>query len=282
MLGVVGDLMTDVVVRLKGDIRYGTDADAEVIYRRGGSAANLSVIARKLGADVAFFGNVGKDIYGDELIKELEAEGVKMFVTRSGVTGTVIAVLDSKGERTMLTDRGSSKDYVCEAIDEVGQISFLHIPGYSLLVEPLGSTSIELAKLADRVSVGISSVGAVSDFGLEKFWELVRQIKPDIIICNKAEAEYLGDEKIMEFMTVATQGASPTQIYAFGDKLEIQPHQLTEVSDTTGAGDAFTAGLLVELLKTQSSPEKIPVEILEDAVKLGHSAVADLLKQRAN
>lgn len=296
MLGVVGDLVTDVVVRLTGldsntntldsGIRHATDTDAEVIHRQGGSAANLAVAAKKLGAEVAFFGNVGIDERGNDLVRELEIQGVKTCVSRSGGTGTVVALLDINGERSMLTDRAASKDFADYPAEWLTDISFLHIPAYSLVVEPLGSTSISMAKQVERVSVGISSVGAVEDFGVEKFWDLVKQVDPALIVCNKAEAELLGYERLedMGIEAVVTAGAFPTEIFSKNSKSgkmdlqlrsEISPVNIGKVKDTTGAGDAFTAGLLVGLTSGKASEN-----LLEDSVRLGHKVAADLLKSR--
>ncbi len=310
MIGVLGDLLTDVVVRLnagKTDIRYGTDTDAKITYRRGGSAANLAVAAAGLGAEVAFIGNVGEDSRGESLLAELSAEGVQTFVTRRGATGTVVAVVDLTGERSMLTDRGSAAELEDWEPIWLQNISLLHIPGYSLVVEPLGHTAIEMAKALKSdmpekpnnaiassaaskagetenaggtknasgaknalISVGISSVGAVKDYGVDKFWQQVAAANPDLVICNQEEADLLG-ERLYDYMAVVSAGAEPTRIYyeGRGEALEVCPPALDSVADTTGAGDAFSAGLLVGLSRG---------EPVQKAVELGHKSAEELLR----
>lgn len=305
MISFIGDLITDVVVSLnteisegRPNIRYGTDTDAKIHHRRGGSAANMAVAAKKLGADAAFFGNVGKNVRGDELLGELEQIGVKTFVTRLGKVGTVMALLDISGERSMITDRGSSKDFVLGDLEQDANfkelkdkaanqnirsqdrtsqnrtsqnMSLLHIPGYSLVVEPLATSSVALAKMADRVSVGISSVGAVKDFGVDKFWQRVKEISPDIIVCNQDEADLLNDKLFgdnflqdnfsNQITIIVTTGPDPVKIIQqtiqegdsegkFNKNISVEVpvpsfSSAINVTDTTGAGDAFTAGFLV-------------------------------------
>ena len=45
VLGVVGDLVEDVVVWFEGTHRYGTDTTSRITRSRGGSAANVAALA---------------------------------------------------------------------------------------------------------------------------------------------------------------------------------------------------------------------------------------------
>ena len=58
MLCCIGDLVEDVVVWLTSDIATGTDTNASIRRRRGGSAANVAVSAALTGASVRFIGRV--------------------------------------------------------------------------------------------------------------------------------------------------------------------------------------------------------------------------------
>jgi sulfofructose kinase len=68
----------------------------------GGMAANASVAARRLGADVRLWGRVGDDPLGQRIVAELDAEGVDVSGVRrvAGRRSTSTAILvDDAGER---------------------------------------------------------------------------------------------------------------------------------------------------------------------------------------
>ena len=110
MLGTLGDLVEDIVVRLGGPINIASDTQALVVRRRGGSAANVAASAARAGFATRFIGQVGSDAHGGMLIDALRADGVDVVCQRGGRTGTVVVLVDQQGERTMLSDRGSCGD----------------------------------------------------------------------------------------------------------------------------------------------------------------------------
>src|SRR3954447_26055473 len=107
MIGTVGDLVEDVVVRLAGPVQQASDTEAVVVRRRGGSAANFAVSVARAGHPSRFIGHVGDDRAGTVLLDSLRADGVDVVVRQAGQTGTIIVLVDHSGERSMLTDRGS-------------------------------------------------------------------------------------------------------------------------------------------------------------------------------
>jgi sugar/nucleoside kinase (ribokinase family) len=59
-------------------------------------AANASVAAARLGADVAFWGKVGDDPFGERIVAWLEAEGVDVRALRRTATGRRRAAKSSR------------------------------------------------------------------------------------------------------------------------------------------------------------------------------------------
>ncbi|MEI7547212.1 MAG: PfkB family carbohydrate kinase, partial [Actinomycetota bacterium] len=110
MLGAVGDLLEDVVVRLHEQVNRASDTQATVLRRRGGSAANVVEAAARAGAPARFIGQVGDDGVGHWLTDQLAATGAEVVVRRRGRTGTIIVLLDVNGERTMLADRATATE----------------------------------------------------------------------------------------------------------------------------------------------------------------------------
>ena len=108
VLCAVGDLVEDIVVWLAGAPGEGTDTEARVFRRRGGSAANVAALCAANGTPARFVGHVGADDLGDRLLATLSASGVDVRVRRGGRTGTIVVLVAPGGERTMLTDRGAA------------------------------------------------------------------------------------------------------------------------------------------------------------------------------
>lgn len=279
MLCCIGDLVEDVVVWLSDEPARGTDTPAQVFRRRGGSAANVAALAVEAGGQSRFIGQVGDDKLGLILTDELEASGVDLWVERNGRTGTVVILVDRSAERTMLPDRGAATelDFVAdEALDNVG---WLHVPGYSLIVEPLGTTTRDLIDRAHRLSIPVSidasSTGLVQAFGATQFLHLIERLHPAVLFCNTAEATLLklGPERPAPEvrLTVLKAGAKPTVLVrADGSTNTVPVESVAAVVDTTGAGDALAAGFLVATLEG-----KTPIE----AAQAAHRLAATVLTQ---
>lgn len=250
MLCSVGDLVEDVVVWLEGPPRRGTDASARIFRRRGGSAANVAAFAAQSGARARFIGRVGDDDVGARVVSMLEATGVEVLVQRKGRTGTIVVLVEPGGERTMLPDRAACTELADVPPGWVDGVRVLHVPAYSLVVEPLATAALALAGVARaggaRVSIDASSVDVLEHFGVAAFRDLLGRICPDAVIANADEAAVLGLlEHPLGFLTVAKDGPRPvTLVDADGGVRTVEVPPLASVVDTTGAGDAFAAGFL--------------------------------------
>ena len=158
MLATVGDLVDDIVVRLGGPINVASDTDAVIERRRGGSAANVAVVAARISGSSRFLGQVGDDPAGSALLEELAAEGVDVSdVRRHGRTGSIIVLVDSRGERSFLTDPGAAR--VARAIrsrDGSTRVDVLHVPLYSLAGGPIAATAATLIEWAHARSIAVS------------------------------------------------------------------------------------------------------------------------------
>ncbi len=278
MLCCIGDLVEDVVVWPSAEPVRGTDTASRIFRRRGGSAANVAVYAVAAGAAARFVGQVGDDRLGGLLVAELEAAGVDVRVTRRGTTGSIVVLVDQTGERTMLPDRGAAMELAELPARALDGVSWLHVPAYSLVVEPLGATSIGTIdrgrEQGARISVDASSVGPLSQYGVERFRRLMADIRPDVFFCNLDEASLLGADKARPLpgaaMTVVKAGANPvTLVDAAGTATEVPVPPVAVVSDTTGAGDSFAAGFIAATMDGSS-----PVGAAEAGCRMAATVLA--------
>lgn len=256
MLGAIGDLIEDVVVHLRESVNVASDTAALIVHRRGGSAANVIAAACLAGGSARFIGQVGDDSTGRALTDALAATGADVVVRRAGRSGTVVALLDMAGERTMLTDRGACTDLADPEPTWLDGLDTLHIPFYSLVGEPLASTATTLAHWAVErniaLSIDASSAAVLESVGPAVALEMIRSLRPTVVLANELEAATLGaalnPDHLHGAVVVVKQGALPAIVLQSGQApREVAANGLVNVTDTTGAGDAFAAGFLLAL-----------------------------------
>jgi sugar/nucleoside kinase (ribokinase family) len=240
LICAVGDLLLDVIVRLDAPIAADTDTYGQSSVGAGGQAANVAAWSAALGGRGRFLGKRALDPAGRILAAELAARGVELAGPEvEAGTGTVVSIAGSDGSRSMLSDRGIAVELNAEEVDPgwLEGCDWLHVPGYSLVRQPLAAAATRVAELAEHVSVDASSVAAIEEVGPELFAELVRDLRPEVVFANEAEADLLGS---LDGTTVVVHGGSGCRV---GD--ESFAALPAEIMDTTGAGDAFAAGYLL-------------------------------------
>lgn len=283
MLGVIGDVVQDIVIWMQEEMRPATDTRSDIAMRRGGSAANVAAFAGPR-YPTRFIGSVGEDLGGLVVTRELESHQVDV---RMGVadakTGMIVVLIDERGERNMFPSRGASGllQPVCD--EWLDGIELLHMTGYSLAEEPAASSVIDAAKRiktrGGKLSLDVSSVGMIDTYGLEAFQRLIVDLEPDFISANEDEAAFLGLAdasgpgpllaELRDAVLLGRAGKNPTRIMRGDRVLGTVPVERAEVvRDMTGAGDAFNAGFLTAWLANDN---------LVNAVRVAHSLARRVL-----
>jgi len=241
----LGDLLLDVVVRLDAPIAEDTDTYGRTRVGPGGQAANVAAWTAALGGSARFIGKRARDTAGALLGDELARRGVDLAGPEvENGTGTVVSVATPDGKRTMLTDRGVAPELSADELDPawLDGSTWLHLPGYSLVTSPIREAALAAAEHAPAVSVDLSSTAAIHAAGVDAFRQTVVALAPDVVFATEDEAALIGE--IAAKTVVVKKGAAGVLV---GDRS--YEARTAEVVDTTGAGDAFAAGFLVDGLE---------------------------------
>ena len=264
---VVGDVMTDIIVRPEGPIVLGSDRRAEIRNRPGGSGANQAVWLGAAGADVLFAARVGAD---DRPMYENYFRGQGVVPALAGdrdlPSGVLVTLLDPSGERSFLTDRGANlklgpADLPESLLEGVGLVL---VSGYSFFAPGPRMAVQRLLQVARKRGVAIAidpaSTGFLDEVGPAVFLGWVGAA--DWLFANESEAELLtGEADFDAQMRVLGQQFEHVVIKrgqfgaALGDRDGVrlsQPAPIVRVIDTTGAGDAFAAGFVAALLRGEN------------------------------
>jgi ribokinase len=248
---------TDVVAVLAGDPAPGSDRPASIRSRGGGAGANVAVHLAQLGGHVTLAGCIGDDAAGHGLVAELSAAGVRLALRTvpGAATGTIVSLVEPDGQRSMLADRGANLALLPADVPAPAPRGHLHLSGYTLL-DP-GPRTAGLAALAAAaaagctVSVDPASTGPLTHYGPDRW--LADTAVATVLLPNADEARLLtGCSEVADAAralarrheVVAVSLGPEGALWASGDVLVHRPAHPTTVVDTTGAGDAFAAGLL--------------------------------------
>jgi fructokinase len=271
----LGEVVSD-IYRGEGS----SEVELPFTARPGGAPANVAVAAARLGSEAAFVGSVGEDLFGDLILRTLEAEGVDTSAVRrcEPPTRTSIAFVEiSGGERSFTFYRSdpaadellSAEDVSEEALSWASFVNFGSIP---LIKDPARSAIHRAVELAEELDVPVAF-----DVNLrEHLWESAEAacevVNP---LLDRSQIVKLSDDEIspllgtqraeeaakilldrgvaLVFVSLGPEGA----FYATKNFEGEVPSFEVEVLDPTGAGDAFLAAALVCLSEGEWDEETV-------------------------
>jgi ribokinase len=222
-LTVVGSINLDFSARVQRLPRAGETVSADQFTRGpGGKGANQAVAAARLGASVTMVGAVGDDALADEALAGLLEAGVRLEVERKEQTGVALILVDADGENVIAV-----------------------FPGANAEVTPRSPGGAVLCQLEVPDEVVYAAAANADFFALNAAPARVLDLEPDLLVVNRLEHETFSRGKLV----AVTYGKEGAALYQNGREIARAVPPTVVAQDATGAGDAFTAALVVMLLE---------------------------------
>jgi len=236
-LTVVGSINLDLVVEAERLPRPGeTVSGARFSRVPGGKGANQAVAAARLGAEVALVGCVGRDEVADEATVSLREAGVEeQWIAKDAATGIALITVDVAGETTIVVAPGANSEL------RPGDLSLGDADAVLCQQEIPAETVAHVAELAPRFFLNAAPARAGAP-------------EAELTVVNRLELEALGERRGLVCLTLGAEGAV---LLEDGEEVARAAPPAVEAVDGTGAGDAFTACLVVSLLEGRPRDESL-------------------------
>jgi len=252
----------------QADTLYGAMGMAQEMS--GGSAANSMAGIAAMGGKSAFIGQVAEDQLGLIFEHDMHALGVHFDtqpLLNGPPTGRCLILVTPDGQRTMNTCPGASHELSASALDRelIASASILFLEGYlfgpdkprAAMMEAIKVAHSAGRKVAFTLSESVCIAGRKDSFG-----QMIDSGGVDILFANEDEALQLtGRADLKSALTelsikvstlVVTKGAEGAIAIENGERISIPAAPVSDVVDTTGAGDLFAAGFLTAKCKGAS------------------------------
>jgi ribokinase len=227
----------------------------------GGKGSNQAVAAARLGGKVHFISKIGRDVFGDMAVRLHTEEGVDTrFLLKSTEhpTGAASIIIDeTRGDNAIIVFPGAASTLTCEEIDEAEAQISASAAFMTQLELPVPIVEHGL-KLARRLGIPTILNPAPARDLPPSLYELCEYLTPNeseaealtgISVSTLAQAECAADALLDQGVQniVLTLGARGALIKNASGSAHIQAFNAGAVVETTGAGDAFNAGLAIAL-----------------------------------
>ncbi|HEV8045787.1 MAG TPA: carbohydrate kinase, partial [Rubrobacter sp.] len=284
----LGEVVSDIY---RGESK--SDVEMPFTARPGGAPANVAVAAARLGSEAAFIGSVGEDLFGDFILRALQAEGVDTSAVRrcEPPTRTSLAFVEiaDGGDRSFTFYRSDpAADELLSPEDVTREVllgaSFVNFGSIPLIKEPSRSAIHRAADLAQDLDVPL----AFDVNFREHLWQSAEAAREAVNpLLDRSRIIKLSDDELPPMLgtddtveaakMLLDRGAALVLIslgpdgafYATREFSGEVPAFEVECVDATGAGDAFLASTL-----TQLSGDAWDEETVREAARRGTAAGA--------
>jgi len=254
------------------DVFPGTPSDTGLTLegRIGGSPFNVAIGLARLGEPVSYFGTLSRDVFGEQLLRVLRAEGVHTESTQRSDAPTTLCIvgLDARGvpSYTFHGERGADRDLTHAALDAIpASARAFHFGSYSMVVEPAATTLRALAEREHRrrLIAYDPNVRLHVEASRDRWRDVLQWMVPRTHLLKVSEedlgllypgvalptlaARWIAEGVVLVVVTRGTTGAVAWTAKAQASR----PARQVKVVDTVGAGDSFHAAMLAWLAEQE-------------------------------
>lgn len=231
----------------------------------GGCALSSAVDMSKIGLNTSVVGKLGKDGFGSFLVSELKKHNVEtrgLSISESSKTSASVVIVAEDSERSFIHCFGANGEFTYEDIDFsfVSQHKISFFTGVNLMPAFDGAPLAKAVRKAREA--GCITVMDTAWDSSGRWMELVKDSLSnlDYFIPSYEEAKNIaGKDSLDEISDVFLSMGVGTTAIKLGEKgcyiktgegceYTIAPFEV-EAVETTGAGDAFAAGLITGIVK---------------------------------
>ena len=257
---VFGGINMDLFAYIPRSTREGETITASSIeFYLGGKGANQAVAVSRLGAEVAFVGTVGKDEFGEKLIRMISSENIdtSLINSKAGQSGTALINVLENSNNEVISYPGTNKLTQHAYIDE-GSLSEAEIIICQMEVNE--EETFNLFKRAKQKN-------CKTILNLAPYKKIRSEILTltDVLIVNETEFSELSGielnlinedinidiinspESLKSIDLIVTLGKRGVLIFSKGNKTFIAAEQVKAI-DTVGAGDCFVGAMSYGIL----------------------------------
>ncbi len=292
---VVGNVTLDIICKTVDDVpRYDSITFQDAAVTPGGCASNVAIGLAQLGENPFLVACLGDDQSAEFLMDTWKEQGVdSRYIKRIPGKGTGVSVglVDSDFQPRFIHTSGANAELkpalLRQEIFQELEVGYLHISGYFVLPGLLEPGFAEKLAMIQKSGVFIS-LDVVRSPAM-KYPEFLKSVLPhlNVFMCNQQEAEIISGIADPARAARAFQdwGASAVIIKLGAEGcflvtpekgIQIPGIQVESVVDTTGAGDAFAAGLLSGLKKGLGLEEACQVGVQQGAKTTGFLGAVQL------
>lgn len=265
---VFGNVALDVICKTVNEVpRYDSLMFEESRVTPGGCGSNVAIGLAQTGIDTALIACVGQDDTASLLRSAWERTGMDLSFVQEieqANTGVSVGLVDDDLQPRFIHTPGANAHLdvaalSVESILEAG-IRHLHIAGYfvlpGLLDRRLANQLAHLQRVGIRTSLDVVTATTMED--PSALWPCLPFL--DLFLCNRYEASLITgvDDPRRAASSLHGRGANTVIVKLGAEGCWVSNQDLAEkvpapavetVVDTTGAGDAFAAGLIAALLR---------------------------------
>jgi ribokinase len=263
---VYGDLVADLVLQIPQLPILPEQAQlAHSLRLEPGGAGNTLITAARLGAQCIALGAIGEDPNGQAIFDILKSEHIDLRFAQRGtgsVNVLVLVFVDAAGQHVFIAHDGTGAPF------ELGEreaacirgAGVLFVPGYALAEGRMAGVALDALQIAQRAAVPImNDLGPVCGDARvrEAAIEVIRHSAVTFLTADEAmlftgkrsyDVAAHALQKLGSPVVVIKRGAQGCAVFE-GDRMTVIEGIPVVARDTTGAGDTFAGGFMVEWLK---------------------------------